>query len=123
MSSAEQPNIVTRAGTLAQLSVVPGAGPALRSPHDSADSWPRTDGDSAGTLPAPGQPGHGLTARLRRQPLRHVDAFEVICPDCGDNPDLDYSEVSPWLQCLRGPRTIQEGLAVYIEHTGGWASA
>ena len=53
----------------------------------------------------------------------YTDAFEVICPSCGDHPDLDYSEVSPWLQYLRGPHTIKEGLAVYIEHTGGWPPA
>ncbi len=80
------------------------------------------------TLPPPGQAGHGRTARLRRQPFRlvdggaesgYTDAFEVICPSCGDNPDLDYSEVPPWLQDLRGPRRIKEGLAVYLEHIGG----
>jgi hypothetical protein len=53
----------------------------------------------------------------------YTDAFEVICPSCGDHPDLDYSEVSSWLQCLRGPRAIKEGLAVYIEHIGGWPPA
>jgi hypothetical protein len=92
----------------------------------------RSAAGSAGTLAAPGQPGHGRAARLRRQPTRLVDgrveggctdAFEVICPSCGDHPDLDYSEVSSWLQRLRGPRTIKEGLAVYIEHIGGWPPA
>jgi hypothetical protein len=102
--------------------------PAPRSLHDAGDSWLRPDGESVVTLPPPGQPGHGRAARLRRQPFRlvdgrveggYTDAFEVICPSCGDRPDLDYSEVSPWLQCLRGPRTIKEGLAVYVEHIGG----
>ena len=86
------------------------------------------DGGSAVTLPAPGQPGHGLTASLRRQRCRlvdsglegsYTDAFEVICPSCGDDPDLDSSEVPPWLQLLRGPRTIKEALTVYLEHIGG----
>jgi hypothetical protein len=49
----------------------------------------------------------------------YTDAFEVICPSCGDNPDLDYSQIPPWLQYLRGPRTIKEGLAAYLEHIGG----
>lgn len=79
------------------------------------------------TLSLPGQPGHGRTARLRRQPFRlvdgrvrggYTDAFEVICPSCGDDPDLDYSELPPWLQRLRGPRPLTEGLAVYLEHIG-----
>ena len=106
----------------------PSAVPAPRHPHDAGDSRLRTDAGSVVTLPPPGQPGHGRTARLRRQPFRlvdgrveggYTDAFEVICPSCGDNPDLDYSEIPPWLQYLRGPRTIKDGLAVYLEHTGG----
>jgi len=42
--------------------------------------------------------------------------FEVICRDCGDYPDLDYSEVSARLQRLRGPYTLREGLAAYQAH-------
>jgi hypothetical protein len=106
----------------------PSAVPAPRHPHDAGDSWLRTGAGSVVTLPPPGQPGHGRAARLRRQPFRlvdgrveggYTDAFEVICPSCGDNPDLDYSEIPPWLQYLRGPRTIKEGLAAYLEHIGG----
>lgn len=68
---------------------------------------------------------HGDTARLRRQPVRMVDGwmeggytelFELICPSCGDHPCRDYSEVSPRLQRLRGPRTLAAGLAAYAEH-------
>ena len=92
------------------------------------DSRLPADAGSAVTFPLPGQPGHGLTASLRRQPCRlvngrveggYTDVFEVICPSCGDNPDLDSSEVPPWLQHLRGPRPIKEGLTVYLEHIGG----
>jgi len=77
-------------------------------------------------LPA-GQRGHGeFTASLRRQrvpPGRLEDgytgAFEVICGDCGDYPDLGYSQVSPRLQRLRGPyNTIEAGLAAYQVHLG-----
>ena len=98
------------------------------TPGRPGDSWLPTDAGSAVTLPPPGQPGHCWTARLRHQPCHFVDgraeggytdAFEIICPSCGDDPDLDYSEVPPWLQHLRGPRTIKEGLAVYLEHIGG----
>jgi hypothetical protein len=65
---------------------------------------------------------------LRRQPARIVGggvqggwtgAFELICCDCGDNPYLDYSEISPRLQRLRGPYTLPEGVAAYQEHLRG----
>jgi hypothetical protein len=64
---------------------------------------------------------------LRNQPARIVDgraeggsneAYEVICPSCGDNRDLNYSEISPGLQWLRGPHTLEKGLALYHEHQG-----
>jgi hypothetical protein len=70
---------------------------------------------------------NGQTTRsfLRRQPIRIVEGsseggytrvFEVICCDCGDDPSLDYSEVSARLQRLRGPYTLREGLAAYEAH-------
>jgi hypothetical protein len=40
-------------------------------------------------------------------------AFELICGQCGDHPYLDYSEVPPWLQQIRGPYTLEAGLAAY----------
>jgi hypothetical protein len=58
-----------------------------------------------------GQPGHRSAAFLRRQPVRIMDGrfedgctdvFELICPDCGDHLDLDYSEVSH--ACSARPR-------------------
>lgn len=79
------------------------------------------------TPPPAGQPGHGSTAFLRNQPVRIVDGrmeggytgmYELICPSCGDHPYLDYSEVPPRLQRLRGPRTLEAVLAVYHEHLG-----
>jgi hypothetical protein len=85
-------------------------------------------GPMAGTtFPLPGHPGHGRTAFVRRQPVRIVDgraeggytsAFELICPGCGDNPYVDYSEIPPQLQWLRGPRTLQAALEAYDEHLG-----
>jgi hypothetical protein len=62
---------------------------------------------------------------LRRQPARIVEGsieggytsvFEVICCGCGDDPSLDYSEVSARLQRLRGPYTLREGVAAYQRH-------
>ena len=79
------------------------------------------------TLPPAGQPGHGKTAFLRRQPARiadgrfngdHTGLFELICPSCGDHPYLDYSEIPARLQWLRGPRTLQAALVAYDKHLG-----
>ena len=64
---------------------------------------------------------------MRRQPVRIVDGraedgytgvFEFICPGCGDNPCVDYSEIAPRLQRLRGPRTLQAALEAYDRHLG-----
>jgi hypothetical protein len=74
-----------------------------------------------------GQPGHGRTAFVRRQPVRIVDGrceggytgvFELICPGCGDHPYVDYSEISPRLQWLRGPFTLEAALDAYDKHLG-----
>jgi alkylhydroperoxidase/carboxymuconolactone decarboxylase family protein YurZ len=65
------------------------------------------------------------TVVLRRQPARivegrpeggYTDMFELICCDCGDDPDLDYREVSPKLQLVRGPYPIAAGVAAYTQH-------
>jgi len=42
--------------------------------------------------------------------------FEIICCDCGDDPSLDYLEVSPRLQLVRGPYPLAAGIAVYEQH-------
>jgi hypothetical protein len=71
------------------------------------------------------QLGLGWTVVLRRQPARMVagrpeggytDAYELVCCDCGDDPDLDYREVQPELQRVRGPYPIAGGIAAYGEH-------
>jgi hypothetical protein len=71
------------------------------------------------------QPGHGWTIVLRRQPVRivagrpeggYTSLFELICCDCGDHPDQDYSEVSLELQRVRGPYPIADGVAAYERH-------
>lgn len=69
-----------------------------------------------------------LRARGQRsQPVRLVDgrveggytgAFEIICCNCGDNPSLDYSQVSACLQKIRGPYAIAAGLTAYDKHLG-----
>lgn len=83
------------------------------------------------TSPQAGEPGHGGTAVLRRQQVlivdgrperRYAGAFELICCECGDNPYLDYSQISPRLRQIRGPYTITAGLAAYEQHLGLTAS-
>jgi hypothetical protein len=73
------------------------------------------------------QPGDGWTVVLRRQPVRMVegrpeggytDAFEIICCDCGDHPDLDSCEVAAELQRIRGSYPIADGVAAYEKHLG-----
>ena len=48
--------------------------------------------------------------------MLHTDAFEIVCCNCGDDPYLDYSQVLPRLQKIRGPYTIAAGLAAYEKH-------
>jgi hypothetical protein len=81
-------------------------------------------------FPLAGQPGHGRTAFVRRQPVRIVDgrferfeggyteAFELICPGCGDNPYVDYAEIPSRFQWLRGPFTLQAAPEAYDKHLG-----
>ena len=70
-------------------------------------------------------PGLNWTLVLRRRPASvvpespedgRVDAYELICCDCGDDPDLDYGEVSPELRRIRGPYAIAAGVAAYTTH-------
>jgi hypothetical protein len=43
-------------------------------------------------------------------------AFAVICCGCGDDPALDYRDVPPELQQIRGPRPIAVGVAACDAH-------
>jgi hypothetical protein len=61
----------------------------------------------------------------RRQPVRvvegqveggYTDVFELICCDCGDHPDLDYRDIAPEFQRIRGPYPLVVGVAAYREH-------
>jgi len=71
------------------------------------------------------EPALGWTPVLRRQPVRlvegrpeggYTDAYEFICCDCGNDPDLDYRDVSSRLQRIRGPYTFPAGIAAYGQH-------
>jgi hypothetical protein len=83
------------------------------------------------TVPRAGQAGYGMTASIRRQPVRileggkedgYRDAFEVVCGDCGDcgyHSYWDYSEISLSLQRIRGPNTTMAAVrAAYDRHLG-----
>lgn len=72
-----------------------------------------------------GLPGRHWTLVLRRKPVRivqgrpqggYTDTYELICSDCGDDPDLDYREVSPRLRQIRGSYPIAAGVAAYERH-------
>ena len=71
------------------------------------------------------EPALGWTLVLRRQPLRvvengteggYADTYELICCYCGDDPDLDYREISPDLQRIRGPYSFAAGIEAYGQH-------
>jgi hypothetical protein len=71
------------------------------------------------------QLGLGWTVVLRRQPVRivagraeggYTETYELVCCECGDDPDLDYREVSPGFQQIRGPYQIAIGIAAYERH-------
>ena len=61
---------------------------------------------------------------LRRQPASpgtgrpedHTGTFEVICGKCGDDPGLDYTDVSSGLRRIRGPYPLAAGIAVFTKH-------
>jgi hypothetical protein len=46
----------------------------------------------------------------------YTNTFEIICPDCGDDPFCDYHDVPPRLQRIRGPYWIEAGAREYEAH-------
>jgi hypothetical protein len=48
----------------------------------------------------------------------YTDAYELICPSCGDNPYLDFVDVPAQLQRLRGSYVLAAAVAAYEEHLG-----
>src|SRR6266568_2297546 len=94
-------------------------------PGDRASSVPVPLGPLDTPLAPVDQSRQIARSFLRRQPVHivagrieggYTSAFEVICCDCGDNPNLGYSEVAPRLQRLRGPYPLHEGVAAYEAH-------
>ena len=71
------------------------------------------------------EPAPGWTLVLRRQPVHlvegrpkggYTDAYELICCDCGDDPDLDYRDIAPDFQRIRGPYRFSAGIKAYGQH-------
>ena len=71
------------------------------------------------------EPALGWTLVLRSQPVRLVEghpeggythACELICSECGDDPDLDYRDVSLEVQRIRGPYRFSAGIEAYGQH-------
>jgi hypothetical protein len=44
--------------------------------------------------------------------------YELICPACGDHRELDYLEIPPRLQRLRGSYGLEAALAAFHKHQG-----
>jgi hypothetical protein len=79
-------------------------------------------------------PGHDkgpATIRLRLGTLRDdrpgwrawdraaVGPYEIICRACGDDPALNYAEVPPEIQDIRGNYvTLREARDAMVKHTG-----
>ena len=95
-----------------------GAVPASRGQRDARDPQPRTDAGRVVPLRPAGLPGHGWATSLRQQSAwiaqdhkgRYTGLFEIICCGCGDHPYLEYSDLPPRLQQVRGPYTLEAGL-------------
>ena len=122
ISSPPTPETVTGARSAVHSDAVPAP-----PPRHSRDPWLRIGAQVLPRFPLPGQPGHGTTAFVRRRPVRivdgrkeggYTDAFELICPSCGDHPYLDFVDVPAQLQRIRGPYALPAALAVYEEHLG-----
>jgi hypothetical protein len=45
-----------------------------------------------------------------------TDEFEIVCRDCGDDTGLDYHEISPELQRIRGPCPMEAGVTAHERH-------
>ena len=93
---------------------------AVRRLHSSPPLRPEV-----AVMEAPDEPALGWTVVLRRQPVHlvegrpeggYTDSYELICCDCGDDPELDYRDVSADLQRIRGPYTVSAGIAAYGQH-------
>jgi anti-anti-sigma factor len=118
LAAARATGIPATAALVAPSRVTP-----MRAQHRKPD---RTMHEEANMQTRDREPGFDWTVVLRRRPAHmmhghpdggYTDMFEIICCDCGDDPDLDYREVSLALQRIRGPYAIAPGIAAYETHT------
>ena len=100
-----------------------------RATADAVAASANGGADRAMVMEAPGltddEPALGWTVVLRRKPTRivdgrpeggYTDAYELICCECGDDPDLDYRDTSAGLRRVRGPYAFAAGIAAYARH-------
>lgn len=68
----------------------------------------------------PGVPGHSSgTALLRvHNPDGDDGLYELICPACGDSPDIPYASASEQHKGLRGPWSLDVARAKRDYHIG-----
>ena len=45
-----------------------------------------------------------------------TDEFEIVCRECGDDPNLDYRQAPPELKRIRGPYPMAAGVAAFERH-------
>jgi hypothetical protein len=64
----------------------------------------------------PASPSTGHPEDGTGNPEDGTSTFEVICRECGDDPDLDYQEVSSELRRIRGPYPLAAGITAFLEH-------
>jgi hypothetical protein len=44
------------------------------------------------------------------------EMYELVCRDCGDDPQRSYSEVSAELQKVRGPYPLEAAIEAFVAH-------
>jgi hypothetical protein len=98
----------------------PGAPAAALSSPEQSTTWPLAAGGvvdhAAGAAFIREQPGQQVSAG-HYQHRKAARGYEIICIACGDNPDLDYSDVPAEIQRLRGPYpTVNAARDVLREH-------
>ena len=44
------------------------------------------------------------------------ELYELVCRECGDDPQCSYSEVSAELQRVRGPYPLEAAIDAFVAH-------
>ena len=70
-------------------------------------------------------PDGDWTLCLRKQPAGVFDGqpdagrpgmYELVCRDCGDDPQRSYRAVLAGRQQARGPYSVEAGIEAFVEH-------